>query len=124
LSQQSDQRLPGVLALASLRGYTTLPDQGRSALRDKVGAEQAEQILDRYLQFDGSAPFGRYGKPAAAVMAQLRTMQEQIMFPLDYVYTGKALLHLEQLALSGRFVRGSRLLFLHTGGYQTAPLSV
>ena len=124
LAQQSEQSLPTVLALSALRGYTTLPEQGRSALCDKVGAEQAEQILARHLQFDGSAPFGRYGKPATSVMQQLHALQGQLTFPLDYVYTGKALLQLEQLAVSGRFVRGSRLLFLHTGGYQTAPLAV
>jgi len=124
LAQQSEQRLPTVLALSALRGYTTLPEQGRSALRDKVGAEQAEQILAWHLQFEGSAPFGRYGKPADSVMKQLHALQGQLTFPLDFVYTGKALLQLEQLAASGRFVRGSRLLFLHTGGYQTAPLVV
>lgn len=124
LAQLSEPSLPTVLALSALRGYTTLPEQGRSALCDKAGAEQAEQILARHLQFDGSAPYGRYGKPAASVMQQLHALQEQLTFPLDYVYTGKALLQLEQLAASGRFARGSRLLFLHTGGYQTAPLVV
>ncbi len=75
-----------------------------------------------HLEFDGSAPWGRYGKASDSVMVRLRAMQDAISFPLDYVYTGKALLQLEQLALSGRFARGSRLLFLHTGGYQAAPI--
>lgn len=122
LGQRSEQRLPKILAMATLRGYTSLPEQGQSALGDKVGVAAASHILARHLEFDGSAPWGRYGKPDEAVMARLRTLQQRLSFPIDYVYTGKVLLQLEQLALTGHFTRGSKLLFLHTGGYQTAPV--
>jgi len=122
LAQRTEQLLPKVLAIAVLKGYTTLPVQGQSALQEKVGVAIAEQILARHLEFDGSAPWGRYGKPVEAVMRQLRELQRQLAFPIDYVYTGKVLLQLQQLARAGRFNRGSKLLFLHTGGYQTAAI--
>jgi 1-aminocyclopropane-1-carboxylate deaminase len=111
-----------VLALSVLKGYTTLPEPGLMAVREKAGVDMAARILARYLEFDGSAPWGRYGKPSESIMARLRELQNTVSFPLDYVYTGKALLQLEQMAMAGRFIRGSRLLFLHTGGYQTAPI--
>lgn len=122
LAQRVEQHQPKVLAIAVLRGYTELPDQGYAALRDKVGAVRAGQIMRRHLKFDGSAPWGRYGKPPEAIMGRLRALQDVLSFPLDYVYTGKVLLQLEHLILAGHFVPGSRLLFLHTGGYQTAPV--
>ena len=122
LAQRTEQHLPKVLAIAALRGYTGLPEQGHAALRDKVGAARAGHILQRHLEFDGSAPWGRFGRPPESIMGRLRALQDVLSFPLDYVYTGKVLLQLEQLALTGRFVPGSRLLFLHTGGYQTAPV--
>jgi 1-aminocyclopropane-1-carboxylate deaminase len=38
--------------------------------------------------------------------------------PLEPLYTGKALLALKQQIEAGRFVPGTRLIFLHTGGLQ------
>ena len=122
LSQRTESRLPKVLALSVLKGYRALPEQGQSALREKVGKEAASNILERHLEFDGTAPWGRYGKPSEDIMVRLHALQNAVSFPLDYVYTGKALLQLEQMVLTGRFARDSRLLFLHTGGYQTAPI--
>jgi 1-aminocyclopropane-1-carboxylate deaminase len=122
LAQRTEQLLPKVLAIAVLKGYATLPEQGLSALQEKVGVATAEQILVRHLEFDGSAPYGRYGKPVEAVMRQLQELQGQLAFPIDYVYTGKVLLQLQHLAGAERFNRGSKLLFLHTGGYQTAAI--
>ena len=122
LAQRPELQLPKVLAVAILKGYAHLPEQGQSALRKQAGDAAAKRILSRHLEFDGSAPWGRYGKPPASVLARLRALQDAVSFPVDYVYTGKALLQLEQLVLAGRFARGSRLLFLHTGGYQTAPI--
>jgi len=122
VAQRAESRLPKILAIATLRGYTSLPSQGQAALVYKVGEEAAGRILARHLEFDGSAPWGRYGKPDESVMTRLRTLQELLSFPIDYVYTGKVLLQLEQMARAGRFPPGCKLLFLHTGGYQTAPV--
>lgn len=122
LAQRAERQLPKVLAIAAARGYTSLPEQGQLALRSKVGEAAAESMLAAHLAFDGSAPWGRFGKPSDRVMVKMRALQDQLSMPLDYVYTGKVLLQLEQLAQSGRFARGCRLLFLHTGGYQTAPV--
>ncbi|MNE97999.1 D-cysteine desulfhydrase [compost metagenome] len=38
--------------------------------------------------------------------------------PLEPLYTGKALLALEQQVEAGQFARGTRLVFIHTGGLQ------
>lgn len=38
--------------------------------------------------------------------------------PLDPVYTGKALMALRDFCVNGQLVRGTRLIFIHTGGLQ------
>ena len=38
--------------------------------------------------------------------------------PLEPVYTGKALMALREFCESGQLARGSRLIFIHTGGLQ------
>ena len=38
--------------------------------------------------------------------------------PLEPLYTGKALLALHDEVLAGRFAKGTRLIFVHTGGLQ------
>lgn len=123
LAQQKISALPRLLAFSVLKGFSSLPEPGMKALVEMSGPAVAQAMVARHLTFDGSAPFGRYGKPAVSVMSQLQTLQKQIHFPIDFVYTGKALLQLEQKVSAGQFTRGSRILFLHTGGYQTAAIA-
>jgi 1-aminocyclopropane-1-carboxylate deaminase len=111
-----------VLAIAVLRGYSSLPDQGRLALVHKHGVEQAERIVNDHLEFDGSAPFGRFGPVKATELGELCGLQRRLRFPLDTVYVGKVLLHIIRLVRAKRFAEGTRLLLLHTGGYQTGPV--
>ena len=122
------RRSPGVatrvFAIAVVRGYLSLPEQGYRALVQKYGEERAAGIVSSRIEFDGSAPFGRFGLPAPEVIDELIELQARVRFPLDSVYTGKALLHVIRLVREKRFARGTRLLFLHTGGYQTASLNV
>jgi 1-aminocyclopropane-1-carboxylate deaminase len=111
-----------VLAIAVVRGYVSLPDQANRALIQKYGEERTARVVSNHLEFEGSAPFGRYGVPKPDVLAELIALQGRIRFPLDSVYTGKTLLQIIRLVRAKRFVPGTRLLFVHTGGYQTAPL--
>jgi len=60
--------------------------------------------------------FGGYGKRNDLVLNFIRSMAAQV--PLDAVYTAKMILGIINLADSGEFKRGSRLLAIHTGGLQ------
>jgi 1-aminocyclopropane-1-carboxylate deaminase/D-cysteine desulfhydrase-like pyridoxal-dependent ACC family enzyme len=57
-----------------------------------------------------------YALPTAAMVeaVQLAARLEGLL--LDPVYTGKAMAGLIAMAREGRFSRGDRVLFLHTGG--------
>ncbi|TDW96509.1 1-aminocyclopropane-1-carboxylate deaminase/D-cysteine desulfhydrase [Dinghuibacter silviterrae] len=61
---------------------------------------------------------GGYGKHTPGLLDFMRSFYEQQGVPTDFVYTGKAAFALMDLAHNGYFPRGSRVLFLHTGGLQ------
>lgn len=72
-------------------------------------AGEAVQCVGGYWQPQYSVPNARM---VEAVQALART--ESIL--LDPVYTGKIMAGLIGLARQGRWARGQRVLFLHTGG--------
>ena len=68
---------------------------------------------------------GGFARTDAHLLAFIDTCERQAGIPLEPLYTGKALLALHDEVLAGRFARGTRLIFLHTGGLQgkrTFPL--
>ena len=59
--------------------------------------------------------FGRFDASLARFMVETERVSG---LPLEPVYTAKALLALRGEVEAGRFPRGTRLLFVHTGGLQ------
>ncbi|SEM68542.1 1-aminocyclopropane-1-carboxylate deaminase [Pseudomonas sp. ok272] len=66
--------------------------------------------------FDGSR--GGFAKVDPALQAFIDRTEHAAGVPLEPLYTAKALLMLKQQVEAGRFARGSRLIFVHTGGLQ------
>ncbi len=62
-----------------------------------------------------------YGVPSAGADRALRLMASIEGYLLDPVYTAKAFHGLLALLAEGRIPRGSRVLFLHTGGLSMTP---
>jgi len=62
-----------------------------------------------------------YGVPSAGGDGALRLVASEEGYLLDPVYTAKAFHGLLTLARDGRISRGSRVLFLHTGGLSMTP---
>ncbi|MNP32273.1 D-cysteine desulfhydrase [compost metagenome] len=52
------------------------------------------------------------------LLAFMAAAEEESGLPLEPVYTGKALLALHERVQAGAFARGSRVIFVHTGGLQ------
>ncbi|AHL35079.1 1-aminocyclopropane-1-carboxylate deaminase [Pseudomonas brassicacearum] len=67
----------------------------------------------RYELFDGSR--GGFARVDAELSAFIETTEA---IELEPVYTGKALMLLKAQVEAGRFVPGTRLIFVHTGGLQ------
>jgi len=62
--------------------------------------------------------FGGYARTSLALQQFVAAFEASTGVTLEPVYTGKALFGLYDMIEKGMFVRGSRILFLHTGGLQ------
>ncbi|MBX8567766.1 pyridoxal-phosphate dependent enzyme [Pseudomonas cichorii] len=75
-----------------------------------VGSSSDYQLLD--------ASRGGFAKTDAHLLAFIAASEAQSGIPLEPLYTGKALLALHHEVAAGRFIPGTRLIFVHTGGLQ------
>ncbi|MCQ6259703.1 1-aminocyclopropane-1-carboxylate deaminase/D-cysteine desulfhydrase [Pseudomonas sp. Q11] len=88
--------------------------------QDHGVAQQVESIVGqaglgnaRYELFDGSR--GGFARVDAELVAFI---QATAAIELEPLYTGKALMLLKARVEAGQFARGTRLIFVHTGGLQ------
>jgi len=95
------------------------PVYGALAVPDDHGvAQHVEAIVQSqaYQLFDASR--GGFGKVDPLLLEFIARTEQVTGIPLEPLYTGKALLALKQQVEAGRFVEGTRLIFVHTGGLQ------
>ncbi len=62
--------------------------------------------------------FGGYAKYNGTLIDFMNEFYRQTSIPTDFVYTGKLLLAVNDLAAKNFFLPGSRLLIIHSGGLQ------
>ncbi|MDI3399202.1 1-aminocyclopropane-1-carboxylate deaminase [Pseudomonas sp. V88_4] len=93
---------------------------GAMAVPDDHGvAANVEAIVGEtggYELIDASR--GGFAKVDPALLEFILQTEQASGIPLEPLYTGKALLALKQQIEASRFARGSRLIFVHTGGLQ------
>jgi len=100
------------------------PVYGALAVPDDHGvAQQVESIVREgglanpvYELFEASR--GGFAKVDPLLLEFIEQAEQASRIPLEPLYTGKALLALKQQVEAGRFTRGTRLIFIHTGGLQ------
>ncbi|VVP31846.1 D-cysteine desulfhydrase [Pseudomonas fluorescens] len=100
------------------------PVYGALAVPDDHGvAQQVQRIVQEaglvgatYELFDASR--GGFAKVDPLLLEFIERSEQASGIPLEPLYTGKALLALKQHVEAGRFARGTRLIFIHTGGLQ------
>ncbi|MHC8358397.1 1-aminocyclopropane-1-carboxylate deaminase/D-cysteine desulfhydrase [Pseudomonas sp. LB3P81] len=100
------------------------PVYGALAVPDDHGvARQVETIVQEaglqgpvYELFDASR--GGFAKVDPLLLEFIEQTEQASRIPLEPLYTGKALLALKQYIEAGRFEKGTRLIFIHTGGLQ------
>lgn len=91
------------------------PGQGVESTVANLLAE-AGQAVGGYRLLDASR--GGFARLDTDLVAFSHEAQVESGLPLEPVYTAKALLALRSEVEAGYFARGTRLLFLHTGGLQ------
>ncbi|MDR2307829.1 MAG: pyridoxal-phosphate dependent enzyme [Paucimonas sp.] len=81
-------------------------------------AEQVAALVGAtgYVLHDASR--GGFARLDEVLLAFVDEAERHAAIPLEALYTGKALLALRDQVEAGRFVPGTRLVFLHTGGLQ------
>ncbi|MBL0146524.1 MAG: hypothetical protein IPP48_13090 [Chitinophagaceae bacterium] len=62
--------------------------------------------------------FGGYAKKTDELIEFINNSWRQYQLPLDFVYTGKAFYALIDNIKKDYFMKGSNILFIHTGGLQ------
>ena len=100
------------------------PVYGALAVPDDHGvAQQVQRIVQEaglvdvaYELIDASR--GGFAKVDPLLLEFIERSEQASGIPLEPLYTGKALLALKQHVEAGRFARGTRLIFIHTGGLQ------
>lgn len=87
-----------------------VPSQISRILQQAGRTDSGYQLLD--------ASRGAYARIDRELAELIAVADQQGQLPLEACYTGKALLALREQVSAGYFARGTRLIFLHTGGLQ------
>jgi 1-aminocyclopropane-1-carboxylate deaminase len=107
LAEQGERPVHGALAVPDDHGVA---EQVESVMRD------AELTNAGYALIDASR--GGFAKVDPLLLEFIERTEQASGIPLEPLYTGKALLALKLRVEEGRFVRDTRLIFVHTGGLQ------
>ena len=89
---------------------------GDHGVAQNVQAILSPPGMDGYELLEASR--GGFAKSDPQLLEFIAACEEQSGVPLEPLYTGKALLALREAIDGGRLARGSRLIFVHTGGLQ------
>lgn len=104
LAEGGQRRVYGAMAVPADHGVD-------GNVMDILGVEQGGyQLLD--------ASRGGFAKADSQLLAFIAASEHESGVPLEPLYTGKALLALFQAVQAGTIARGTRLIFVHTGGLQ------
>ncbi|MFJ3521254.1 1-aminocyclopropane-1-carboxylate deaminase/D-cysteine desulfhydrase [Pseudomonas sp. NPDC090203] len=104
LAEGGQRRVYGAMAVPADHGVD-------GNVMDILGVEQGGyQLLD--------ASRGGFAKTDPQLLAFIAQSEHESGVPLEPLYTGKALLALSQAVQAGTIARGTRLIFVHTGGLQ------
>lgn len=107
LAEAGRRPVYGALAVPADHGVAPLVE----AILEEGGAiSPAFELID--------ACRGGFAKVDPALLDLIAQSEQQSGVPLEPLYTGKALLALQEEVSTGRFAPGTRLVFVHTGGLQ------
>jgi 1-aminocyclopropane-1-carboxylate deaminase len=102
----------------SVYGALAVPDDHGVAQQVVRIVEQAQAQANTpaYELLDASR--GGFARVDPLLLEFIEQTEQASGVPLEPLYTGKALLALKQHVEAGKFARGTRLIFVHTGGLQ------
>ncbi|MFZ6801737.1 1-aminocyclopropane-1-carboxylate deaminase/D-cysteine desulfhydrase [Undibacterium sp. Di24W] len=101
-----------VIGIAAVSNAGYLRQQVQQLLLD--AGQPAYQNFEILLDFAQ----GGFAKASPALLQFCEQFFQQTKIPVEPVYTGKMLFALAELCRSGKFVKGERVVAIHTGGLQ------
>ena len=107
LAEAGDHPVYGALAVPD--------DHGVAQLVERI-VQEAGVVDAAYELFEASR--GGFAKVDPLLLEFIEKTGQASGVPLEPLYTGKALMALEQQVTAGKFAPGTRLIFIHTGGLQ------
>lgn len=102
------ERTEKILAFPALKGMTDMPVR-----LNHLGAKSTNRLI--------TIPdyhFGGFGKKRPELLNFMNSFYTEYHIPLDFVYTGKMMYGIFDLAEKGFFPPGSKILAIHSGGLQ------
>jgi 1-aminocyclopropane-1-carboxylate deaminase len=101
-----------------VHGALAVPDDHGVASNVAAVLEQARHVHDTANWRLHQASRGGFARTDPQLLAFITEAEAESGVPLEPLYTGKALLALQEQVRAGLFRPGSRLIFVHTGGLQ------
>ena len=101
-----------------VHGALAVPDDHGVARNVAAVLEQAGHVYDTANWPLYQASRGGFARTDPQLLAFIAEAEAESGVPLEPLYTGKALLALQEQVRAGLFRPGSRLIFIHTGGLQ------
>ena len=83
-----------------------------------LGNEEAAMEFENYFKIEDQYDFGGFARTNDELIAFIQKFHQEHGIKLDPIYTGKMMFGLYELIKKGRFVPGTRILAVHTGGLQ------
>ena len=105
-----------VIGMAVLKGAHWMKSEVQAWL-EKLNAPASGEHLAKWM-INTDYHFGGYGKIKPALTDFIREIESRYDLPLEPIYTGKSVYGILDLAKKDYFPKGSRILFIHTGGLQ------
>lgn len=109
---ESNREQATVLGFSALKGGSFLYEEV-----NRLSQAYSGNIYENYRIVE-DYHFGGYAKANAELVDFINNYQQEQQIPLDPIYTGKMMYGLFDMAASGYFPEGSRILAVHSGGLQ------
>lgn len=106
-SSPPDQQITGI---SILKGTQDLEPLNPSWIKDRGDLQK--------LRINHNYHFGGYARKTAGLLDFMNELYAVSGIPTDFVYTGKLFYAVADLAGTGYFPKGSRVLIIHSGGIQ------
>lgn len=111
----NDQK--SIIGFPVLKGADFLEQDIKKILSESYSRDFENWMLDLNYHFGG------YAKSTPELLDFIQHMKIKHDLPLDHVYTGKLLWAVMDYIKKGKFVKGSTVLAIHTGGLQGSYLN-